>query len=201
MSPEVIALECPGCAAPLTIGTKTCPKCFRPIVISTLNMISGFSTVDLKKHVNVYNKAIASNPDNSELNMSAAFCFIKLKLYDKAIVCFEKALEENFDNSELYFYTAIALLKGKKAFLSTRNTINKIIEYIDAANMIEPRGIYYYFLAYIKFDYFERKFLNNPPSYRECLAEAVNLGLSETDVDTLYELMGVEKPDELQLID
>lgn len=201
MSPEVIDLQCPGCAAPLTIGTKICPKCSRPIVISTLmNTISGFSTAELKKRVTSYSKEIASNQADSELNMSAAFCYVRLKLYDKALICFEKTLEENFDNSDMYFYTAVALLKGKKAFLSSRGIINKIIEYIDAANMIEPKGIYYYFLAYIKFDYFERKFLNNPPSYRECLTEAVDLGLSEADVEALYELMGVGKPDELQLI-
>lgn len=201
MSPEVIDLQCPGCAAPLTIGTKTCPKCSRPIVISTLvNTISSFSAVDLKKRVNFYSKEIALNQDNSELNLPAAFCYTRLKLYDKALLCFEKALEENFDNADMYFYTAVALLKGKKAFLSSRDTINKMIEYIDAANMIEPKGIYYYFLAYIKFDYFERKFLKKPPLYGECLKEAVHLGLSEADVEALYELMGVEKPNELQLI-
>ena len=145
MSQGVIELECPGCAAPLTTSTKTCPKCFRPIVISTLNTISGFSPIDLKKQANTYSKAMVNNPDNDELNMSIAFCYMKLKLYDKAIPCFEKALEENFDNADAYFYAAIALLKGKKAFLAQRDTINKIIEYIDAANMIEPKGIYHYF--------------------------------------------------------
>ncbi|MBR4357549.1 MAG: hypothetical protein IKQ00_06450 [Butyrivibrio sp.] len=194
MSQGVIELECPGCAAPLTTSTKTCPKCFRPIVISTLNTISGFSPIDLKKQANTYSKAMVNNPDNDELNMSIAFCYMKLKLYDKAIPCFEKALEENFDNADAYFYAAIALLKGKKAFLAQRDTINKIIEYIDAANMIEPKGIYHYFLAYIKYDYFERKSLNNRPMYRECLKEAVNLGLSETDVSGLFELLGVERP-------
>ena len=197
MPQRIIELECPGCAAALTTSDKICPKCFRPIVITTLDSIKEYSPLDLKKQVNTYNKALVSNPEDSELNLSGAFCYMRLKLYDKAIACFEKALEENFDNADAYFYAAIALLRGKKAFLSQRDTINKVIEYIDAANMIEPKGIYYYYLAYIKYDYFERKALKNPPDYRECIKKAVSIGLSEVDIDTLYELLEVDRPDEI----
>ena len=197
MSQKIIELECPGCAAPLTTSAKTCPKCFRPIVISTLNSIKKFSPIDIKKQINTYSKAMAEEPDDLELNMSIAFCYMKLRLYDKAIVSFEKALEENFDNADVYFYAAIALLKGKKAFLAQREIINKIVEYIDAANMIEPKGIYYYYLAYIKYDYFERKALKNSPFYRECIKEAVSIGLSDADINELYDLLDVERPSEI----
>lgn len=194
MPQQVVELECPGCAAAISTATKTCPHCFRPIVVSTLNTISGLSPLDLNKQANAYKKAMARNPDNKDLNMSIAFCYLKLKLYDKAIESFKKALDGNFEDSEAYFYAAIALLKGKKAFLASRDVINKIIEYIDAANMIEPKGIYYYFLGYVKLDYFERKYLKNSPSSRECKAQAVNLGLSDYDVSELYNLLGVARP-------
>lgn len=197
MAQRVVELECPGCAAPLSVNVKTCPKCFRPIVISTLNSIGGFSAMDLKKQANAYKKALSSNPEDVELNLSLAFCYTRLKLYDKAVFCFEKALDDNFDNADAYFYAAVALLKGKKAFLMPRATINKVIEYVDAANMIEPKGIYYYYLAYIKYDYFKRKYLNTSPSYIECLKEAENIGLSDADIDELYELLGVERPGEI----
>lgn len=197
MAQRVVELECPGCAAPLSANVKTCPKCFRPIVISTLHSIGGFSAMDLKKQANAYKKALSSNPEDVELNLSLAFCYTRLKLYDKAVFCFEKALDDNFDNADAYFYAAVALLKGKKAFLMPRATINKVIEYVDAANMIEPKGIYYYYLAYIKYDYFKRKYLNTSPSYIECLKEAENIGLSDADIDELYELLGVERPGEI----
>ncbi len=93
MAQKIIELECPGCAAALSMDMKICPKCYRPIIISSLNTIREFTTMDLKKHTNTYNKAMAANPDSYELNMSLAFCYLKLKLYDKAIPCFEKALE------------------------------------------------------------------------------------------------------------
>lgn len=55
-------------------------------------------------------------------------------------------------------------------FASYRSpNINKAEEYLNAACMIEPKGFYYLFWAYIKYDYFERKFLNTSPDYKELL--------------------------------
>ncbi len=195
MAHEVVELECPGCAAAITTATKTCPQCFRPIVITTFNSISGLSPMDLNKQANTYKKAMTGHPDDDELNMSIAFCYLKLKLYDKAIPCFEKALEENFDNSEAYFYASIALLKGQKAFMTPRPIIDKIEEYLNAAIMIEPKGIYFYFLAYIKYDHHHRKFYKTTPNYEELLAQANANGYSETDVQNLFDLLGVSRPD------
>ena len=121
-------------------------------------------------------------------------CYLKLKLYDKALPAFEKAMEDNFDNSETFFYAAICLLQGKKAFLHQRPTIEKITEYINAALMIEPKGVYYYFLAYIKYDYFDRKFLKTSPTYQEALAMANDAGVSPYDIEQLYAILGVDRP-------
>jgi hypothetical protein len=65
---------------------------------------------------------------------------------------------------------------------------------MNAATMIEPRGIYYYFMAYIKFDYFKRKFLNTTPNYKDYLAKASAMGCSPTDIGMLFDILGVEKP-------
>ena len=106
----------------------------------------------------------------------------------------EKALEDNFDDSEIYFYAAICLLRGKKAFVAQRTDINRAIEFLDAANMIEPKGIYYYFLSYIKYDFFERKYLNTSPNYQECLSIANSYGVSEYDIGNLFLILGVQRP-------
>jgi tetratricopeptide (TPR) repeat protein len=124
-------------------------------------------------------------------------CYLKLKLYDKALASFEKAIEDNFDNSETFFYAAICLLGGKKAFLAQRPVIDKIEEYINAALMIEPRGVYYYFLAYIKYDYYSRKFFKTSPTYQEALAQANNAGVSPFDIEQLYGIFGVSRPEVL----
>lgn len=194
MAHQIVELECPGCGKAITTSTQQCPQCFREIVISTFNSVSGMSPLEINKQANAYRKAMVNNPDNQTLNMSIAFCYLKLKLYDKAIPCFEKAIEDNFDNSETYFYAAIALLKGKKAFLTPRPIIDKIEEYIQAAIMIEPKGIYHYFWAYIRYDHHFRKSYRMSPSYQELLMQAKQIGLSQTDVTELYSILGLERP-------
>lgn len=135
----------------------------------------------------------------AEVNQDFALCIIvgSCVIEDtigKALSAFEKAMEDNFDNSETFFYAAICLLKGRKAFLLNRTEIDKAEEYINAAIMIEPRGIYYYFLAYIKYDYFSRKYFKTSPTYQEALKMAQQQGFSPYDAEQLFSILGVEKP-------
>ncbi len=194
MAHQVVEMECPGCAFPISTSTRQCPQCFREIVITTFNSVSSMTTLEINKQANAYRKAMVKHPDDQTLNMSLAFCYLKLKLYDKALPCFEKAIEDNFDNSEVYFYAAVTLLKGKKAFLAPRSIIDKAEEYLQAAIMIEPKGIYYYFWAYIRYDHHYRKAYQMNPDYRALFAQAKQAGLSQTDVKELYTVLGVDRP-------
>ena len=182
MAQQIIELNCPGCGARVSTGQKECEWCHKPVVITTFNSVYSMPAPEINKYANAYRKALG------------AMCYLKLKLYDKALQSFEAAIEDNFDDSETYFYAATCLLNGKKAFLAPREKIDKAIEYIDAANMIEPRGIYYYFLAYVKYDFFERKYLNTSPNYRDCLIQARNLGTSEYDINMLFDVLNVSPP-------
>lgn len=189
-------LTCPGCGFPVSVGMTECPA-GHPLNISTFNSVYDMPMPLVNKYANTYRKELAEDPDDKELNNSIGICYLKLKLYDKALPAFEKAMEDNFDNSETFFYAAICLLQGKKAFLHQRPTIDKILEYINAALMIEPKGIYYYFLAYIKYDYFARKFFKTTPTYQEALAMATQAGLSDYDIAQFYGILGVARPDVL----
>lgn len=197
MSHQIVEINCPGCGARVSTGQKECEWCHKPIIISTFNSVYSMPMPEVNKFAGAYHKALIENPDNQELNNSVAMCYLKLKLYDKALLAFEKAIENNFNNSETFFYAAICLLQGKKAFLQQRPTIDKILEYINAALMIEPKGIYYYFLAYIKYDYFQRKYFKTSPTYQETLVMAVETGLSEFDVEQLYGILSVARPEYL----
>lgn len=194
MSLQVIQINCPTCGARATIDQKECEWCGNPLIISSFNSVYSMPTPEVNKFARAYSEGLAASPNDRVLNNSAAMCWLKLKLYAKAIPAFEKAMQENFDNSETFFYAAVALLQGKKAFVQQRTTIDKIVEYINAALMIEPKGIYYYFLAYIKYDYFERKFLNVKPNFKETLRLAKDAGYSEFDVDQLYSILGIDRP-------
>ena len=197
MAYSVVGLNCPVCGAPVTTESKTCEYCDRPIVINTFNSVRFMTPPDVNKQVFAYDKAMAANPDDATLNLSAAYCYLKLKLYDKALPCFEKAIADNFDNSEAYFYAAITLLKGKRAFLAPRAAIDKAEEFLNAALMIEPKGIYYYFWAYIRYDHHFRKFYKMNPDYKALLSQAVGAGLSQSDVSELFGILDVERPSEL----
>ena len=191
---KVINLNCPGCGAPVSTKQTTCGFCNRPIAITSITEIVSMSTLEVNKYANAYRKELASNPDNQQLNLSLAMCYFKLKMYDNAAVPFAKAIEDNFDHSETFFYAAINLLRGKKAFVAPRADIDKILEYLNAANMIESKSIYHYFLAYIKQDYFDRKYLNITPNWEKELKTALERGLTKEEVNQMYELIGVEQP-------
>ncbi len=197
MATQVISLKCPGCGAPVSTDQSTCKYCKGPITITSFSSVCSMPMPEVNKYARSYQQTLAEHPDDTTIHTSIAMCYLKLKLYDKALASFEKALEDNFDNSETFFYAAVCLLKGKKAFLATRAVIDQAIEYIQAAQMIEPRGIYSYFLAYIRYDYFKRKHLTVHPNWEETLAEAQMYGVSEADIDQLYGVLCVERPKDL----
>jgi tetratricopeptide (TPR) repeat protein len=191
MSYQVIDLNCPGCGGGVSTSQKQCNYCGRPIVISSFNDMQSFSPLELNKYLSQNSVALANNSGNDALNMSQAMCKLKLKLYDDAFPFF-KIAQNSFTNSEPFYYAAVSLLKGKKAFLALRTDIDKILENLNAAIMIEPRGIYHYFLAYIKYDYFERRCLNIIPNWEETLQTAIQTGVPSADVTQLFEMLQVE---------
>ena len=191
---NAISFECPKCGAPVIQDQKICEYCGANIMITSFNLLDSMPMIENNKRASSYRKALAANPDDQALNTSAAMCFLKLKQYDLASKAFEKAMQFNFDNSEVYFYAAVALLQGKIPFVHLRPTIDKMLSYLDSALMIEPRGIYYFFGAYIKYDYFKRKYLNVTPDYYQSLLTAQQAGLTELEVQQLFALLGTPRP-------
>lgn len=191
MAVQAISMRCPNCGAGVSMEQENCEYCLSKLHFSSFTSVADMPMPQINKYANSYRKDLAENPDNAELNTSIAFCYLKLKMYDEAYAAFSKAIVNNFDNSEIYFYAAVSLLKGTKAFLHKRPEIDKMLELINAAIMIEPRGVYYYFMAYIKYDYFKRKFLNTTPNFKDCLIKAQTYGCPKGDIDHFYEVAGV----------
>lgn len=191
---ECTVIECPGCGNRVEIDTKKCPYCRKPIIISAFDSVRSLNFIETSKYISSYKKALNDDPNNKAVNLSIAMCFLKLKQYDRAQAAFNKAIEDNFENSEAYFYAAVSSFNGKKAFLAQRPIIDKALENVKTAMMIEPRGIYALLTAYIKYDYFFRKSYSVAPDYRAELATAKQIGYSVADAASLFELLGVEKP-------
>jgi len=195
MNTQVHDTRCRNCGAAADIGQTKCAYCKQPVLISTFNSVYAMPMPMVSQYANEYRTALQNEPGAADLNGSIAMCFLKLGQRDKALSAFEQAIEDNFDNSETFFYAAICRLKGKKAFLAQRPAIDAIENDINSALMIEPRGIYYYFWAYIKHDYFERKSLNTTPTYRELLMKANTAGFSPLDAEQLFGILGVSRPE------
>jgi tetratricopeptide (TPR) repeat protein len=191
---KVIQMECPGCGAPVNTSQKNCDFCKGPIVISTFNSVSSMGVPLLNKYANSYRDALSSAPGDPQLSGAIALCYMKLKLFDKALPAFERAIESNFDNSEMYFCASVCVFRGQRPFLSSRESVDRAISLLQAALAIEPRGIYHYLEAFIRHDYFERKFFRIQPGYKACLAAARAAGLSEHDISSLHELISVARP-------
>ncbi len=195
MAVEVINITCPGCGAPVDTSAKNCKVCGRPVVITTFNNIYGMDMKSLNNYKNTYQKALEKNPDNPEINLSMGMCLLKLNAYDKAEEKFNKAIEENIDNPEVYFWDAVCLLKGKRPFLQTRQVVDKAIDLTNTARMIEDRGIFSYFIAYLKYDYYQLKRLKQEPSYVEELQRASGL-VTQEDIRILAEVLKIDDFDE-----
>ncbi|MCL1969722.1 MAG: hypothetical protein FWF65_09290 [Bacteroidetes bacterium] len=190
--PQVIDLNCPGCGGPVGVGQKECNYCHRPIYISMFNSVFNMKMPELRNN-------LTENPDNEGANFQIAMgLLINDRLYDNALPYFEKAIASR-DNTEALFYAAVCQLKGLIAFCAPRANIDKAVDYLNAALRREPKGIYHYFLAYIKYDYFERKYLNITPNWKETLQTAIQSGVPQADVAQLFEVLQVEKPECLSI--
>ena len=115
-------------------------------------------------------------------------------MYEEAMSDLMDAMLNGADDPDAYYYAAIASFNGKKAFVQSGAVIEKAINYINTAIRLRPKGKYYYFLAYIKYDYHERKFLNTTPNYKMALMTARENGVTEVEIEELFSLMSVSRP-------
>ena len=192
--PETQNYTCHCCGATVAIDAVECSYCANPVSITTFQSVWAIPIPNVNKYLSSYQKDTAAGKDAF---VPIAFCYLKLRLYDKAFKAFEDAMAAHVDNSEVFFYAAVCCLKGRKAFLAPRSDIDKAIEYCEAARMIDSRAIYDYLLAYIKQDFFSRKGYRINPNYEEELHAARAKGLAAGDIQHLYEVLAVERPSSL----
>jgi hypothetical protein len=94
-------------------------------------------------------------------------------------------------------YASVALLAGKRPFLLDRATIQKVEKYLETAMLVCDRPIFHYLLAYIKLDFYSRKMLRSAPDYMTLLKEAHDMEITEEDIEFLFGLLCVARPEEM----
>lgn len=194
---KVIALNCPGCNQPVSTDQVKCRFCKRPIVVQRISEIQSMPAVEMSKYMNAYKSIVADNPAHIGLNGALAVCYINMKMYDKALDVFNKIMDDNVDNPDIFFNTAVCHLRGKKPFQCQRSDIDAAIKYVNAANSLQPNAMNHLLLSYIKQDYFERKYLQVSPSWRDELEAAESYGANEDTVKELCAALNVQMPGEI----
>lgn len=150
------------------------------------------------KHMDVKTSACFSCESNESSEALEKYKnMIKMEMYDNALSYFKGEMEKPGSNPDIFFYAAIAILGGESPFYKSRSTIDTAIKYLNCAIASNPKGIYYYFLAYLKFDYYEKKLLLTAPNYRECLVSAYANGVSSKEISDFYALLGKSRPSAL----
>lgn len=192
MTPEVINLVCPGCGSPISTGTKECDCCGRPLVIQTFKTLVDLDKPLTNKYVNEYRKILATDPFNPEINKAMGLSLMKLGLYEQSVTMLDNASTYDLSDADSCFFSAAARLCGKRPAFVKRDVIDVVIRKTEAAKMIEPKGIYDYFIGVVKYDYFYRKGFNISPRWDEHIVMAEENGLSETDIDELNEILGFD---------
>ena len=103
MAVKMIDLKCSGCGFALVPSNVECPRCGNAITVTSFNSVYAQDLPTLNKLSRTLDKDLRDGT-NPELNGSIKFtlggCYLRLKLYDKALLRFEEAIEENFDNTE-----------------------------------------------------------------------------------------------------
>ena len=188
----VIDLRCPGCGHPLKSDEARCEYCGRPIEITSFSEAESLSVEDLKKHISLYNSIIGQNAHDATAYFSKGICFLKLKLYDNALDCFNKAIEADFSFQDAYFYAAVATLNGKTPFVLSRSQINQAENFLHDAISFNEKGIYFYFAAFIRYDYHNRKSFIVTPDYKDYLLKAKESGVSKTDIENLFTILNLD---------
>lgn len=190
MAITVYEIACPGCGEPSSLSAKECLFCGRPVVISTFNSIKEWSAPQVSKYMKAYTGALAHDA-NPDVQLALGICLLKLGLYDLAAKHVNDAISANVDNAEAYLYAAVACLAGKRPFLISIADARSALLYLDAARMLEERGIFDYLSGFIREDFFERKFLRVSPSSHDEYQLAALHGATQTDVAFIHELIRV----------
>jgi tetratricopeptide (TPR) repeat protein len=185
--------ECPQCGAPVKQGSKTCYKCYSDYIITSVSSFKKLADVEsgVKKYLRAYEASIRSGGESAEIYTAMGTCQLQRGLHKHALNCFEKAIALLPEDGDAYYYAAVALLNGKRPFLSTLPVIKQAVAYIDLALELSDSGAHYYLKYLVHADYYEKKQLRCSPSSGDLLRLANEYGMNEVEAEDIKQLVGL----------
>ena len=197
MEYKVEVLRCPTCGANVSLNSESCEYCGNILKISAVETLAATPLEQINKIKTSFQALPPSEKENPSIQNTLAFCYLRLGLFKNALSAFENAMDNFPDNPDNYFGAAVCTLNGKKPFLLNREIVDKAESYLDAAIQLQPKAIFYFLFAYIRYDYFYRKHLRVSPTYMDVLQKAINMGLTASDKKKVFSLLKLEMPDAL----
>lgn len=199
MEQKIKNLRCLGCGAPISMSQKRCRYCKREIYISSFSSVLEQSDYEFERMRRFYKKTAGEQIEDPELDNSQGMCLMRLGWYEQAYEMFEKAIRKNFDRSETYFLAAAALMNGKNPFKMLKKDVDRAITLMTDAVSIENAPVYYYFLAYLTYDFYGRKYLRSKIPWQEYMQKAVESGINEGEIAELHSFLHTEQPNALKI--
>jgi hypothetical protein len=101
---------------------------------------------------------------------------LRAKSFNQAVNILKDAVKAEPSMRMAYYYLAIALLKGKRPKILSRNEINEIDEWLCAAIALdEADGLFHWFRALVREDYFNGNgMISRAPSVQEIISIAMS---------------------------
>lgn len=198
MEQKIKDLKCLGCGAPISMHQKRCRYCKREIYISSFSSVLEQSEYDFARLQRFYQESAGEGEGAPDLYNSQGMCYMRLGQYEKAYSSFEEAIRRNFDRSETYFLAAAALMQGRNPFKMLKKDVDRAITLVTDASSIENAPIYDYFLAYLTYDFYGRKYLRSKVPWQVYLQRAGENGVSVDEISELHAFLHTQQPPALK---
>lgn len=182
---------------------KKCSYCREPLLMTgLLEAKRATKNNPAKIQIAIANttKNMASGGQNDAASvLSLGMLYLLKGAYENAITRFKQVIDLDPACADAYYYLSIALLGGQKPFVKQIAVIKQIEENLLSAEAFaegddEKLAQINYLLAYVKYDFYSRKFLRTMPSYNEVLVKSVAYGLTMEDRIDLFEILKQPRP-------
>ncbi len=198
MSVKEIVIKCTKCGYEAVYDINgpsvKCKYCRNPIIPKNYAEAVEVPPVERGKQIAQLNRLAGENPNEADIVFALGLFYLANMGYSFAAIQFRKAIALDPMRAEYYYYLAISLLDGKKPFSHPTATIREILENITLAEGIAPCGIYYYFHAFVTYDFFERKYLRNIPTSAQLKQQATAFGVTSNEITTLFNMLKIPRP-------
>lgn len=197
-----IVIKCSRCEFETEVQSKDeikkCKSCKAFLVVENTFEAETLSAVEkIKQQKNLLEaltKGTLDQENKDLLNNSLGLIALESKSYLIAQKHFKKTIDENPDNAEAYYYYSLALLNGKRPFLSNRNLIDQLIQNMDFALSLDMKGKYAYLKALMIYDFYSLKSLRYSESFDSVIEIAEELEVTDEEKIEIFKILNMKKP-------